>query len=219
VQRRALVVAPALALVLLPARRARAIGADAAVLLVAGGRPALLRRLVPASGPLARHATRPGAWYALLYLAMVPDLPVQLRLWPTGAEADLVLTALDAAPDEAPTVAHRLPLEADANRPGTPVRWSRFMLPAASLALGLFVLVELKRADGERPSPWWAQLDAAPAPREERPPWWVARTAPGDAAQAPPSPLTQQARVPRNGRAYEVPILSLLPAPESGGWR
>ncbi len=217
-QHRILVFATALALTVLPAGPAQALGVDDAVLLIPGTRAVMLRRFVPAAGPLERHTSRPGAWYALLYLAMTPEAPVRLRLWSAGGDA--VLTALDAPPDENPAIAHRLPLEADPDGPGGPARQSRFMLPVASQAPGIFVLVEIRRPDGERPASLWVQLAPGSAPRYERAPVWAAAPAPADKRlQPPPSPLTQQAQAQRGSRAYEVPILMLPPAPETGGWR
>ena len=203
--------------------KALALGLDvhAALLLAPDGRVVQLRRFTPAAGPLQRHTSRPGAWYALLYLPMAPQWPVQLRLWSTERGHELRLFALDAAPDEAPSVVQALPLETETSRIGRPPRLSsRFMLPAASNAPAIFVLIEQWRIDGEPPAPLWAQFLAYPMPQRARTPWWASRAprSAGDseAALPPPSPLTQQLR---DGRAFEVPIFDLSAAPESGGWR
>lgn len=193
----------------------------AALFLAPDGRPVKLRRFTPAAGPLQRHAARPGAWYVLLYLPMAPQWPMQLLLWSTERGHELRLFALDAAPDEAPSVVQALPIETEASRVGRPPRLSsRFMLPAASNAPAIFVLVEQWRIDGEPPAPLWAQLVTQPAAQRTPTPWWVARPAraasDSEAAVPPPSPLTQQAR---DGRAFELLIFHLPAAPESGVWR
>jgi len=202
---------------------AQALGLDsqAALFLAPDGRPQLLRRFLPAAGPLQRHASRPGAWYALLYLPMAPRWPVQLQLWSTERGHELRLFALDAAPDEAPGVIQALPIDTEASRVGRPPRVSsRFMLPAASTAPALFVLVEQWRLDGEPPAPLWAQFQATPTAPRERTPWWATRSphAANDSEPTvgPPSPLTQQLR---DGRVFEVPIFNLPATPESGVWR
>ena len=204
-----------------------ALGLDSqsALFLAPDGRPLLLRRFMPAAGPLQRHASRPGAWYALLYLPMAAQWPVQLQLWSTERGHDLRLYALDAAPDEAPGVVQALPIDTETSRVGRPPRLSsRFMLPAASAAPAVYVLVEQWRIDGEPPAPLWAQLLATPPSSRERAPWWASRppyaprsASASDAAVAPPSPLTQQMR---DGQTFEVPILNLPAAPASSGvWR
>lgn len=205
----------------------RGLDAPAATFLAPDGRPSLLRRFIPAAGPLQRHASRPGAWYALLYLPMAPRWPVQLRLWSTERGHELRLFALDAAPDEAPGVIQALPIDTEASRIGSPPRLSsRFMLPAASTAPALYVLVEQWRPDGEPPAPLWAQFMAAPkpeSPERERTPWWVSRppraqhaTGDGEPAVPPSSPLTQQLR---DGRPFEVPIFNLPATTDVGVWR
>lgn len=195
-----------------------------ALFLTPDGRPLLLRRFVPAAGPLQRHASRPGAWYALLVLPMAPRWPVQLLLWSTERGHALRLFALDAAPDDAPSVVQALPIDTETSRIGRPPRLSsRFMLPTASTAPAVFVLVEQWRADGEPPAPLWAQCQAATTAPYERTPWWATRAprpphAAGDSEPlvAPPSPLTQQGR---DSRVFELPIFNLPVTPESGVWR
>ena len=216
-----LVSAAGAAALLLPLH-ARVLGAEAALMVVPGERAQMLHRFEPAAGPLARHASRPGAWYALMYLPLAPAWPVQLLLWPAGNEREIVLTAFDAAPDEAPAIAHRLPVETGVERAGPPAWSSRFMLPAASQAPGIYVQAELRRIDGERPIPLWVQLRSAEPARGAREvirPWWALRSPQHDAAQAPPSPLTQESNVRPGARVHEVPILALQPPLDAGVWR
>ena len=201
--------------------KALALDAHAALLLAPDGRAVQLHRFTPAAGPLQRHTSRPGAWYALLYLPMAPQWPVQLRLWSTERGHELRLFALDAAPDQAPSVVQALPLDSETSSIGRPPRLSsRFMLPAASMAPALFVLVEQWRIDGELPAPLWVQFLAYPVPQRASVPWWAPRAlnaaGDNDSAVPPPSPLTQQLR---DGRAFVVPIFNLPAAPDSGVWR
>lgn len=202
---------------------ARALGADAAVVLMPQGRARMLQRFTAAGGPLERHTARPGAWYALLYLPMLdPQAPRQLLLWSTERGHELRLFALDAAPDDAPTVLHPLPLDTETSGVGRPPRLSsRFMLPAASTAPAIYVLVEQWSIGGQQPAPLWVQLLAQRAPQRATAPWWASRDA-GDThpagATAPPSPLAQQ-QSSSGARPHEVPIFHLPAAPDSGAWR
>ena len=200
--------------------------ARAALYLPPDGRAQALRRFTPAGSPLQRHSARPGAWYALLYLPMGPQWPMQLQLWSTAHGHGLRLLALDAAPEDAPTVALPLPADSEASRTGRPPRWtSRFTLPANSTAPGVFVLIEQWRSDGEPPAPLWVQFTSQP-PARATAPWWPLRqpraAADGDAVPgapalySPPSPLTRQAA---EGRGFEVPIYQLPPAADTGVWR
>ena len=117
-----------------------------------------------------------------------------------------------------------LPIDTETSRVGRPPRLSsRFMLPTASTAPAVFVLVEQWRPDGEPPAPLWALLQATPSAPSERSPWWASRAprpphaaGDGESPAAPPSPLTQQWRA---GRAFEVPIYNLPATPASGVWR
>lgn len=114
--------------------KALALGLDvhAALLLAPDGRVVQLRRFTPAAGPLQRHTSRPGAWYALLYLPMAPQWPVQLRLWSTERGHELRLFALDAAPDEALSVVQALPLETETSRIGRQGKFALLVFVAAS---------------------------------------------------------------------------------------
>ena len=196
---------------------ARALGADAALYLAPQGRAQLLRYFTPAGGPLERHAARPGAWYALLYLPMAPQWPMELLLWPAQRRHEMLLFALDAAPDEAPTVVHPLPLALESERSGRPTLWvSRFMLPASSSASAIFVLIEQWRIVGDEPAPLWVQWRAQPATPRTATPWWDAQASREAGATPPPSPLTQELRGPR---AHEVPIFGPPTWPEPGARR
>ena len=118
------------------------LGMDAALFVEPDAPPQALWRVQPAQGPLDRHAGRPGAWVGLLYLPMLPGQPAELVLRTALRRHTLRLLALDQAPADAPSVAAVLPLEPnsrqDGERPSFHV--SRFMLPATSLADGLYVL-------------------------------------------------------------------------------
>ena len=188
------------------AGRAQALGADAAVWIEPQARAKLLRYFTPAAGPLERYASRPGAWYALLYVPMASRWPVQLMLSLPEKHHEIRLFALDAAPEDAPSVVHPLPLGLEAtrgNRAGAQV--SRFMLPAASTATAIFVLVEQWRIEGDAPAPLWVQVQSQRAPEHRGAPWWVAHEAHAASAVPPPSPLTQDLR---GTRAHEVPIFN-----------
>lgn len=200
---------------------AHSLGADAALFLVPNRRALLLQHYTPAGGPLQRTLSRPGAWYALLFVPMAPLWPMQLLLWPAQRSHELRLFALDAAPDEAPTVVFPMTIDPDMARDGRATRRvSRFMLPAGSTAPAIFILVEQWRIGGDAPPPLWVQLQAQAAPAHADTPWWATRSsrAAGEAAgvTAPASPLTQQRR---GALAHELPIFSLPAAPESGVWR
>lgn len=200
---------------------AHALGADAAWFIVPDGRAHLLQRFTPAAGPLQRHTSRPGAWYALLYVPMAPAWPMRLLLWPGQRSHEIRLFALDAAPDEAPTVVHPMAVNLDNGRDGRAHRRiSQFMLPASSTAPAIFVLIEQWRIAGDAPQPLWVQLQTQVAPQHPNLPWWATR--PGglagaaSAAEAPPSPLTQQLR---SAGVQQIPIFNLPAAPDSGVWR
>ena len=60
----------------------QALGIDSAVLIEPDAPPRLVRRFMPAGGPLARFESRPGAWYALLYVPVAPQWPIELSFWP-----------------------------------------------------------------------------------------------------------------------------------------
>lgn len=195
------------------ARDVFALGVDAAVLVVPQAREQLLWYFSPAGGPLDRYTSRPGAWYALLYLPVAPQWPMQLMLWPPERRHEIRLFALDQAPDESPTVVHPLPLEFEMGRGGKAVaQISRFVLPASSTAQAIYVLVEQWRPDGDRPEPLWIKLLAQHAPRRSAAPWWSSHDDRSPRATAPPSPLSQQQR---EVNGHEIPIFgpSELPVP------
>lgn len=180
-------------------------GLDTALFVEPDAPPQALWRVQPAQGPLDRHAARAGAWYGLLYLPMVPGRPAELVLRTALRRHAVRLLALDQAPADGPSVAAVLPLEPEGRvageRPAFHV--SRFVLPPASLADGLYVLVEQWRADGAAPAPLWLQLRSRPAAGDDPRPL---PALPGRGVEAPPSPLT---RALREQGAFEVP----LPAP------
>ena len=184
------------------------LGTDAALFVEPDAAPQALWRVQPAQGPLDRHAGRSGAWVGLLYLPMLPGQPAELVLRTALRRHTLRLLALDQAPADGPSVAAVLPLEPDSRQAGERPSFhvSRFMLPAASLADGLYVLVEQWRADGAPPAPLWLQLRTRLQPLDDHrgPPSAASR-----GVEAPPSPLTRALREPG---AFEVP----LPAPRVG---
>lgn len=194
--------------------RASAFGGDAVHLLLPEARAAWLHRFAPAAGPMARWQSRPGAWYVLLFLPMEAGWPMQLRLWPVPQNQELGLVALDAAPDQAPGIAYRVPAEPGFGRDGTRTRIARIRLPDDSRAPGIFMLVEHWRLDGEPPEPHWAQWRTQMAQRQEAAPWWSARTAPGETDRPPPSPLSAAA-----DRTIELPIRALRRPLDLGAWR
>jgi hypothetical protein len=161
-------------------------------------RPALqLRQFQAATGPLDRFTSRQGAWYALLWLPMPVQWPVEVVLAAPARRHNLRLTALDRAPDDAPQVAIDLPLAPGTERSGHhgATGWhSRFMLPANSQANALFLLLELWHPEGLQPAPLWVERREGVRlhPQQalgQRPPDRPATA--GGAAVPPESPLTQ----------------------------
>jgi len=160
-----------------------------------------LTRFHPAGGPLDRHGARHGAWWQLLHLPLWPGWPVELQLRAQRRGHALQLTVMDAAPHEAPTVVVPLPLQADA---ATAARWSaRFVLPERSTIDGVFVRIELWRADAAPPPAIVVRLrtsspsaHAAPAPPQR----------PEARVQPPPGPLTQTLR---ERGAFELPVIGI----------
>ncbi len=192
----------------------QALGIDSAVLIEPDAPPRLVRRFMPAGGPLARFESRPGAWYALLYVPVAPQWPIELSFWPPERRHELRLTALDVPPDEGPMVAFPLRVQVERVRGSRNIqRVSRFTMPAGSDVQAIFVLIEQWSFDGGPPPPLWVQLSTNPPPDLGTRPWWLAPDA-NQPVQAPPSPLSQ----PRSrGRSNidEVPILGApLPPPE-----
>lgn len=191
-----------------------ALGVDAAVLVVPEQREQLLWNFTPADGPLERHTSRPGAWYALLYLPVAPQWPMQLLLWPPERRHQIRLFALDQPPDEFPTVVHPLGLEVEMGHGGKAVaQVSRFMLPARSTAQSIFVLIEQWRPQGDPPAPLWVRVLAQRAAQRKLAPWWYSHDDRSPKGTAPPSPLTQQLR---DAKVGEVPIFGPSELPEPG---
>jgi hypothetical protein len=210
--RRRLSIASAVALIAVGAAQdVRALGIDSAVLVEPDAPAVLVRRFEPAGGPMERFESRPGAWYALLYVPVAPQWPMALSFWPPERRHELRLTALDVPPDEAPTVAFPLRLELERQRGSRNVqRVSRFAMPATSRVQAIFVLLEQWSFDGGPPPPLWVQLRADSPPSGAREPWWQPRDA-TQPVQPPPSPLTQRQR--QRGIVDEIPILDVPPPP------
>lgn len=184
-------------------------GIESATLVVPGQRAQVIVHFTPAGGPLDRHAARPGAWYTLLYLAVAPQCPAQLTLWGRPPHHEMRLYALDAAPDEAPSVVDPLPVVVNGGGAALNPSWSsRFVTPASSAAQAIFVLVEQWRSDGEAPRSLKLQLLPMRANPGVNPPWWAGPSLP--AATPPPGPLSRPGR-PRVAPPHEIPIY-FLPA-------
>jgi hypothetical protein len=196
------------------ARDVLALGDDEAVLVEPEAREQMLWNFAPAGGPLDRHTSRPGAWYALLYLPLAPLWPMQLLLWPPQSRHELRLFALDQAPDASPSVLDPLPLEVEVGRGGKAlVRFSRFMLPAQSSARSVFVLIEQWNPEGARPEPLWVKLLSLRASRRRVEPWWYSHDDHNPGTTAPRSPLTQQQGTVK---PHEIPIFGPSDLPVSG---
>lgn len=189
------------------AQPALALAAASAVhLLEPDGAVLMLTRFHPSGGPLERHGVRPGAWWQLLYAPLQPGWPVELSLRAQRRGHTLQLIALDAPPAEGPHVALTLPLWSDSA--AAPARWSsRFVLPAHSAADGVFVQLELWRADFAPPPPLAIRLrGVAHSGDRVRAP--AALT--GARVEAPPSPLVQ---AQRDRAAFELPLFAPRVAP------
>lgn len=186
--------------------RAHTAAAASAHWLEADGAALMLARFHPAGGPLDRHGARPGAWWQLLYAPLQPGWPVELQLRAQRRGHALQVVALDAPPAEAPNVAAALPLWADSAT--APARWSsRFVLPARSAADGVFLMVELWRADFASPPPLTIRLRSVAYTGEAL----RASTAPpAERVDAPLSPLTQ---AQRERGAFELPVFAPRVAP------
>lgn len=173
--------------------------AQSAALIEPDGAALTLARFHPAGGALDRHVSRPGAWWQLVYAVLLPAWPVELSLRTLRRGHALRLVAMDAPPAEGPSIAVALPLVADASE--APVRWSsRFVLPARSPVDGLFLLVELWRADFAAPPPLTMRLRSAAPVAEPRP-----AASPSARVEAPPSPLTL---AQRERAAFELPVFA-----------
>jgi len=180
---------------------------DGCAVLFVDDVPLMLDDVEPAAGPLARFTSRPGAWYAAVFVPLRPGVPVQLWLWQRARTHALHLLALDAPPRGAPTVATPLPLRtaAGAGR-GSAQHSLAFALPARSGADGVYVLVELWSVAGDRPGPVWLQARSRLVRERERAPWWSPRTDPeGPLAPEPPLSPLQSSRLSEG--VIELPIL------------
>jgi hypothetical protein len=162
------------------------------------GAALMLSRFHRATGPLDRYGARPGAWWQLLYAPLQPGWPVELTLRLQRRGHRLQVLALDAAPADAPGVAVGLPLVADS--PSAPGRWScLFVQNDANAAGGVFLYLELWRADAAAPPPLAVRLRSAA---------WTMPDAPGPEArrsgrvEPPAGPLAQ---AQRERAAFELP--------------
>ena len=198
-------------------------------LLVADDAPLLLEHSTPAGGPLERHTARPGAWYSAVFVPLLTRWPVELWIWQRTRAHQLRVFALDGWPATAASVVVALPLRAETTPRGRPLSHSApFVLPAATRADGVFLLIEQWSLAGDRPHPLWLQARAgstwsAPGTARGDSPWWAAREELGPPSQpmpgAPPSALLSRA----SGGVIEIPILKLMtpmprPAPQFEPW-
>ncbi len=147
---------------------------DGADVLLVDYLPIVLATYLPAVGPIRPTLARSGAWYVAVYLPLTPGWPLQLRLWQTAATHELRVRLLDGAPWG--PVAAVVPIRMDVGRRGA-LREHRsdfFVLPAASQAPGVFVLIEQFAAGGLRPAPLWLQATSGATfeadPERGRPP-------------------------------------------------
>lgn len=184
--------------------------------------PQRLDHYLPAGGPLERHTARPGAWYTAVYVPRLPPphlWPLQLWIWQRDAAHGLRISALDGWPPSRASVAVPLALSAEVTARGRPLSISvPFVLPAASHAEGVFLLIEQWSRHGERPPALWLQArPAEPAVlplRERESAWWQGAEPPPSAPAAPAEPPPGALRSPRALAVVELPILRLTsPAP------
>ena len=186
-------------------------------LLVADEAPLLIEHYAPAGGPLDRHTARPGAWYSAVFVPLQTRWPVELWVWQRTRAFQLRVFALDGWPAAAASVIYPLPLRAGATPQGRPLTHSvPFVLPSASRADGVVLLIEQWSLAGDRPQSVWLQARAGgawsphSAARNETP-WWAshedAMPAPNPAAGAPSSALL----APRvHAGVIEIPIAKLV---------
>ncbi len=179
--------------------------------------PLPLSYYVPAGGPAQRHTSRPGAWYAAVFLPMAPRWPVQVWISQRVRTHELRVLALDASPVGAASVVVPLPLGA-AQGPGRlSLATAPVMLPATSQADGVFLLFEQWSVAGDRPAPIWVQARTRIRRDDTRVPWWQSRSPPeygppvdGLAPNPPASPLN----TPRwYADVIELPIQRRLHTP------
>ncbi len=188
---------------------------DGADVLFVDDAPLPLAPAVPASGPLQRFASRPGAWYAAAFLPMSPQWPVQVWVWQRARTHEVRVTALDAAPWGTPSVAVPIPVRKAPVRGRAVLLTAPLALPAASRADGVFLLIEQWSLAGDWPGPVWLQARSRIVLEVDDTPWWSPRPdeASGPLAPAiPPSPLN----APRNASAViELPIQQRAAPPAS----
>ncbi|MFN8897076.1 MAG: hypothetical protein ACK5Y0_05020 [Pseudomonadota bacterium] len=180
--------------------------------------PLMLSHYVPAGGPTQRHTSRPGAWYTAVFLPLAPQRPVQIWVAQRLRTHELRVRVLDASPTRAASVVLPLPL-ASARSAGRSAQVSApVMLPAASQADGVFLLIEQWSVAGDAPGAIWLQARSRLQRVVDPSPWWHSRApeagAPppgsGLAPPPPPSPLT----APRDaGGVIELPISRRLHTP------
>lgn len=173
------------------------------VQLVANDRSERVDRFEPADGPLGRFTSRPGAWYATVFVSLQPQFPVELLVVQPNPSHELRLLALETDVTGEVLREHALPLSYQAPRRGAPAQYfASFMLPEPSPVGGLVVVVEQWSRTGYRPAPVWMRV--SPPGRHPRPsttePWWGAAQPKSVASQpvfkdmTPPSPLLSQGR-------------------------
>jgi hypothetical protein len=148
-----------------------------------------------AGGPVQRFAARPGAWYAVVFLPLQAQVPVQAWLWHRRRTHEVRVTALNAAPWSQPTISVPIAVRAVSSAGGAVFVSSPFALPATTSADGVFLLIEQWSASGTAPGPLWVQIRSRSFYGANATPWWSTR-AEGPIANeplargVPPSPLS-----------------------------
>lgn len=182
------------------------------VQLVANDRSVRIDRFEPADGPMERFTSRPGAWYATVFVTLAPQMPVELTVLQPNPSHELKLLALETDVTGEVLREHALPMSYVAPRRGAPAQYfADFVLPEPSPVGGLVVVLEQWSRTGYRPAPLWVRV--SPAGRHPRPsnaePWWGAAQPKGSASQpkfhdvTPASPLLSQGR--RKGQEAAPP--------------
>lgn len=173
------------------------------VQLVPNDRSVRVDRFEPADGPLERFTSRPGAWYATVFVALQAQFPVELMVMQPNPSHELKLLALETDVTGEVLREHALPLSYVAPRRGAPAQYfADFVLPEPSPVGGLVVVLEQWSRTGYRPAPVWVRV--GPAGRHPRAsttePWW-GPSQPKSAASrpvfkdvTPASPLLSQGR-------------------------
>lgn len=204
-------------------------------LLIADDAPMLLEHASPAGGPLERHTARPGAWYSAVFVPLLTRWPVELWIWQRTRAHQLRVFALDGWPAAAASVVVGLPLRNDSTPRGRPLIYSApFVLPAATRADGVFLLIEQWSLAGDRPHPLWVQARAAAQGYPQNAargssPWWESRDdsvptqGPPRVPNAPGAPPSSLLAPRETGGVLELPILKLVtpmprPVPQFEPW-